>query len=84
MKRVWLTKAYKAGNQKVAVMQIGEDFKIMKECINYVRGKNIKSWRVMGTASTFSNLNDCLDKFNKIVNKSREVEGKEKINFITE
>lgn len=84
MKPEWLTKAYNVNNQKIAIMQVGTEFKIMKKCINYVRGKNIESWRVMGTASTFDNLKDCLDKFSKIVNKSRKNEGKATINFIAE
>lgn len=84
MKPVWLTKAYKAGNQTIAIIQTGDEFKIMKKCINYVRGKNIESWRVMGTASTFDSLEPCVKKFSALVNKSRKTEGKAEINFRTE
>lgn len=84
MKPVWLTKAFKAGNQTIAIIQTGDEFKIMKKCINYIRGKNVESWRVMGSASTFDNLNTCLKKFSLIVNKARKAEGKAEINFRTE
>lgn len=84
MSNIWLTKAYPNGNTKIAVMQSGDNFKIMKHCINYVRGKNIESWRVMGSASEFKDLNLCMDKFGKLVNEHRVKTGKEKINFIVE
>lgn len=84
MKPVWLTKAFKAGNQTITIIQTGDDFKIMKKCINYIRGKNVESWRVMGSASTFDNLDTCLKKFSLIVNKARKAEGKAEINFRTE
>lgn len=84
VKPVWLTKAFKVGNQTIAIIQTGDEFKIMKKCINYIRGKNVESWRVMGTASTFDNLEACLKKFSSIVNKARKAEGKTEINFRTE
>lgn len=84
MRHVWLTKAYKAENQTIAIIQAGDEFKIMKKCINYVRGKNVESWRVMGSASTFDCLELCVKKFSALVNKSRKEEGKTEINFRTE
>lgn len=83
-KSIALTKAYKAGKQTIAVVQVGDEFKIVKKVINYIRGKNVESWRVMGSASTFTDLNDCMDKFSKLVNKARQTEGKPPLNFIVE
>lgn len=80
----WLTPAYKSGNQKIAVMQDGYLFLIMKLNINYISGKNIESWRVMGSASRFESLSDCMGKFGRLVNSSRKKDGKKEINFIVE
>lgn len=77
-----LTKAFKAGKQTICVVQRGGEFSIYKKVINYVRGKNVESWRVMGSASTFDNLADCLEKFNGLVNASRKADGKPLINLI--
>ena len=41
----------------------GDQYKIMKHCINYVRGRNVESWRVMGSDSTFTDLRECIGKF---------------------
>lgn len=83
-KSIALTKAYKAGKQTIAVVQVGNQFKIVKKVINYIRGKNVESWRVMGSASTFTDLEKCMDKFSKLVNKARELEGKSPLSFIVE
>lgn len=83
-KSIPLTKAYKAGKQTVGIVQVGDQFKIVKKVINYIRGKNVESWRVMGSASTFDNLESCVKKFSLIVNKARRAEGKPEINFRTE
>lgn len=83
-KSIALTKAYKAGNQTDGIVQVGDSFKIVKKVINYVRGKNVDSWRVMGSASTFDNLEDCVKKFSKIVNKARKENGQKEVNFRTE
>lgn len=83
-KSIALTKAYKAGNKTIGIVQVGNEFKIVKKVINYIRGKNVESWRVMGSASTFDNLESCVKKFSAIVNEARKAEGKPEINFITE
>ena len=82
----YITPAYKVGNSKIAVLHVytekhGDQYKIMKECINYIRGKNVTSWRVMGTASTFDNLEACMTKFTGLVNKARKSRGLEPIRF---
>lgn len=88
MKPVALTKAFKHGSTVIAVMQEpsknGDKFKIIKKVINYVRGKNVESWRVMGAASTFTNLSDCMKKFESLVNKQRKADGKKPIKFTVE
>lgn len=88
MRPVALTKAFKHGSTVIAVMQesskSGDKFKIIKKVINYVRGKNVESWRVMGTASTFTDLSDCMAKFEKLVNKQRAADGKKPIKFTVE
>lgn len=84
MKPSVLTKAFKSGSQTIAIFQYGEQFKIMKKVINYVRGKNVESWRVMGAASTFDNLSDCVAKFERLVNNHRKSVGKQHINMRAE
>lgn len=84
MKSIPLTKAFKHGKTMIAVAQCGDQFKILKKVINYVRGRNIESWRVMGSASTFGNLRDCMAKFGKLVNAQRIADGEKTINFIVE
>lgn len=85
----YITKAFRAGNRVIAVLHVntkehGDQYKIMKKCINYIRGKNVESWRVMGSASTFTDLRTCLDKFEKLVNAHRKTIGKEPIKFTIE
>lgn len=84
IKPVFLTKAYKHGTTRIAILQNGDEFKIVKKVINYVRGKNVESWRVMGSASTFDNLAACVNKFGALVNKDRAANGKPAINFSAE
>lgn len=88
MKPVALTKAFKYKSTVIAVMQYpskeGDKFKIIKKVINYVRGKNIESWRVMGSASTFTSLSHCMSKFEKLVNTQRKADGKDPIKFTVE
>ena len=83
-KSVFLTKAFRHGSTRIAILQSGDEFKIVKKVINYVRGKNVDSWRVVGSASTFSTLGDCVTKFSAMVNKTRKEEGKEPLNFTVE
>lgn len=85
----YITKAFRAGNRVIAVLHVktkehGDQYKIMKKCINYIRGKNVESWRVMGSASTFTDLRVCLDKFEKLVNAHRKTIGMEPIKFTIE
>lgn len=84
----FITKAFKHGSTTIAVFQEssakGDKFKICKKVINYVRGKNVESYRVMGTASTFTDLKDCMSKFESLVNKQRKADGKEPIRFTVE
>lgn len=84
MKPVALTKAFKHKTTLIVAAQYGDEFKILKKVINYVRGKNVESWRVMGSSSTFSSLNECMDKFIKLVNAQRKIDGKSAINFKVE
>lgn len=84
----YITPAYDYKGTKIAVVQIGSDegdtFKIMKKCINYVRGKNIESYKLLGSASVFNNLHECIDKFSNLVNGDREKSGKSPIKFRVE
>lgn len=76
-----LTKPIKAGNDVLMIAFKNDKFVIMKVVINYVRGKNVKSWRVRGSASSFENLDDCVSAFSKIVNSKRKETGMSEINF---
>lgn len=62
----------------------GEQYKIMKHVINYVRGQNVGSWRVMGSDSTFTDLRECIGKFEMLVNSHRKATWKEPIKFTIE
>lgn len=85
----YITKAFTYKTTKIAVMHTytrkdGDQYKIMKHVINYVRGKNVESWRVMGSASTFTDLRECMNKFEKLVNSHRKTIGKSPIKFTIE
>lgn len=84
----FITKAFPYKSTRIAVFQEqsskGDRFKICKKVINYVRGKNVESWRVMGTASTFSDLAECIAKFESLVNAQRKIDGKEPAKFTVE
>ena len=84
----FITKAFKHGSTTIAVFQEtaanGDKFKICKKVVNYVRGKNVESYRVMGNASTFTDLGECMDKFERLVNAQRKIDGKDPVKFTVE
>lgn len=84
----FITKAFKHGSTTIAVFQEcdakGDKFKICKKVINYVRGKNVESYRVMGSASTFTDLRECMAKFEGLVNAQRKIDGKSPVKFTVE
>lgn len=76
-----LTKPIKAGNDVLMIAFKDNKFIIMKVFINYIRGKNVKSWRPRGSASSFNTLDECVSVFSKIVNKKRKESGMSEMNF---
>lgn len=85
----YITKAFAYKSTRIAVLHVytkkdGDQYKIMKHVINYVRGQNVESWRVMGSASTFTDLRECIVKFETLVNSHRKATGKEPIKFTVE
>lgn len=85
----YITKAFAYKSTRIAVMHVytrkdGDQYKIMKNVINYVRGKDVESWRVMGSACTFKDLRECIGKFETLVNSHREEIGKSPIKFTVE
>lgn len=84
----FITKAFPYKSTTIAVFQEpsskGDKFKICKKVINYVKGKNIESYRAMGTASTFTDLKECIGKFESLVNAQRKIDGKQPIKFTVE
>lgn len=85
----YITKAFAYKSTKNAFLHVhtrkGVDkYKIMKHCINYVRGRNVESWRVMGSDSAFTDLRECIGKFETLVNSHRKATGKEPIKFTIE
>lgn len=84
MIKAYVTKAYQYKTTRIAVLQMGDQFKIMKKCINYIKGRNVESWKILGGASTFNNLDECMVKFSSLVNGDRKSRGKEPLNFIVE
>ena len=85
----YITKAFAYKSTRIAVLHVntrkdGDQYKIMKHVINYVRGKNVESWRVMGSARTFTDLRECIGKCETLVNSHRKATGKEPIKFTVE
>lgn len=85
----YITKSFAYKSTRIAVLHVytkkdGDQYKIMKNVINYVRGQNVESWRVMGSASTFTYLRECIGKFETLVNSHRKTTGKEPIKFTVE
>lgn len=84
----FITKAFAYKSTTIAVFQEssvkGDKFKVCKKGINYVRGKNIEAYKTMGSASTFTDLKECMSKFEKLVNAQRKVDGKQPIKFTVE
>lgn len=86
--KTYITPAFPYKGTRIAVLQIsdsrGDQFKIMKRCINYIRGVNVESYKLLGSASVFDNLDECLEKFAKLVNTERKARGKSPIKITTE
>lgn len=86
--KTYLTPAFDYKGTRIAILQVrdskGDTFKIMKKCINYIRGVNVESYKVMGSASVFSELEPCVEKFAKLVNSDRKARGKNPIKITVE
>lgn len=83
MKIETLTKAFEYKTTRICVIYNHSEkkFKIMKKVINYIRGKNVESWRIMGSASVFDDIESCTKKFSKLVNDHRKTKNLSPINF---
>lgn len=86
--KTYITPAYDYKGTRIAILQVsdskGDTFKIMKKCINYIKGRNIESYKVMGSASIFTSLEACVEKFAKLVNADRKARGKSPIKITCE
>lgn len=86
--KTYLTPAFGYKGTRIAILQVsdskGDTFKIMKKCINYIRGVNVESYKVMGSASVFGELEPCVEKFAKLVNADRKARGKNPIKITVE
>lgn len=85
----YITKAFAYKSTRIAVLHVhtrkdGDQCKIVKRVINHVCGQNVESWRVMVSASTFTDLRECIGKFETLVNSHRKATGKEPIKFTIE
>lgn len=84
----YITPSFAYKGTRIAILQIGsskgDTFKIMKKSLNYIRGQNVESWRVMGSASSFDRLEPCVEKFASMVNGDRKSRGKSPINITAE
>lgn len=79
-----LTNAFSYKGSYIVAVRSGGKCKILKKSINYVRGKNVESWKLLGSASVFDSVDDCIAKFSTLVNSHRASVGKRPINFIVE
>lgn len=86
--KTYITPAFDYKGTRIAILQIGsskgDTFRIMKKCINYVAGRNVESYKVMGSASTFEDLEACVEKFARLVNGDRKRRGKAPIKITVE